>query len=172
MSSDAGPVPDISVFVRHAVLYGDELVVETARDVWTGYVDSLRPQPLDITWLPEAERDRIIDERIAQWAALFHTEAVRLKKDLDRLPAEIALARRQAGKKDVARNGARRPTTPQLREQVLDLQGRGLNLAAIGVTLNISDRRARQIVRDAGNSQNRARNPAAGAKKRANTAVT
>lgn len=41
-----------------------------------------------------------------------------------------------------------RPTTPTLRSQVLELQKRGVVLTAIADTLNVSDRRVKEIVRD------------------------
>jgi hypothetical protein len=146
---------DLTPFVRHAVLFGDECVAETAREMFTAQANTMRrelPPPADLTWLPEVERERLIDERV-QARAAFRAEIIETKNALDRLPAEIALARRKARKKATPQK-RRRPTTAPMRTQVLELYERGLILAAIADTLNVSDRRVQEILRDAGYRRN------------------
>ena len=112
-------------YVRHAVLFGDELIVETVfRD-------------------PECEAAQ-------------------------QLRAEIALALKQTGTKQ-PRSSRRRPTTDALRVQVLQLHERGVVTTAIADALNISDRRVRELLRDAGYGRNRHRNPFDRAEKTADT---
>lgn len=140
--------------VRHAVLFGDELVVETAREELTPLAISRRreiPAP-NLAWVSEEERMRLLDEVIGargEFRAWLSAEM----QALDRLPAEIGLARAQAGKKGTAPKRQRR-SSAELREQVVGLRERGLVLAAIADTLNISDRRVRQLLRDSQNSRN------------------
>jgi hypothetical protein len=152
----------LAPFVRHAVLFGDECVVETAREMFTAEANEMRrkmPGPVDLTWLPEVERERLLDERIEARAS-FCAEVVAMKRALDRLPVEIALAQRRAAKPR-ARQTRQRRTTAALRAQVLDLHQRGLVLAAIANTLNISDRRVRELLRDTGNPRNGGRKASA-----------
>lgn len=149
---------DFAPFVRHALLYSDECVVETAAEMAQAYADELRrklPGPVDLTWLTDAERERLLDDRVEAQAA-FQAELLELKRGLDRLPAEIALARKKAGRKSapVAAPKRRRQTTTALRSQVAELYDRGLVLAAIADTLNVSDRRVRELLRDAGYRRN------------------
>lgn len=147
---------DLAPLVRHAVLYGDELVVESARARFTAEANALRRRllgPLVLTGLPQAEIDRLIDER-AEARAAFLARLLEMKRALDALPAEIALARRQAGKKDTNPPKRGRATTAGLRASVIELHERGLMLPAIADTLNISDRRVREVLRDAGNLRN------------------
>jgi hypothetical protein len=171
--SDELQRPDLAAFVRHAALYGDEIVVETAREMCTAYANRLRletiPPPVDITWMVPADRDRLLDERIAAREA-FRAELIAMKRDLERLPAEIALARAKAGKTKTAQTPRRR-TTPALREQVLALHERGLVVSAIGNTLNVSDRRVRELLAPAGNRRNGGRQASVHAEIRANSAL-
>lgn len=119
---------DLAAFVRHAVLFGDECVVETAfRD-------------------PACE-------------------------GAQRLRAAIALARRQAGKKAAAPSARRRSTTGALRLQVAELYDRGLVIAAIADTLNVSDRRVKGLLRDAGYRRNGLGKRLVQAEKHAETAL-
>jgi len=146
---------DLAPFVRHGVLYGDELVVETVRRMLTAEANAKRrrmPGPVDLTWLPEPQRERLLDERV-EARRVFRAELLEMKRAVDRLPAEIALARRKAGKKDRPQK-RRRQTTPALRGQVTELYDRGLVIVAIADTLNLSDRRVRELLRDAGYRRN------------------
>lgn len=107
---DDAPGEHTESYIRHALLFGDECVVETV------YRDT------------ECE-------------------------GAQRLRAQIALALKQAGKRTRPPK-RRRPTTPGLRVQVLELRDRGLVVAAIADTLNISDRRVREILHGAGYRRN------------------
>ena len=146
---------DLAPLVRHAILYGDECVVESGREMFTAEANAKRRRmagPVDLTWCSEAERERLIDERIESRAA-FRAELVEMRRAIDRLSAEIALARRKAGKRDRSQR-RRRQTTPALRGQITELYDRGLVVAVIADTLNVSDRRVRELLRDAGYRRN------------------
>ncbi len=153
---------DLAPLVRHALRFGDECVLETAAETCRAYVDVLRstliPPPVDLTWMSPTDRERVLDERLVAREA-FHVEAAAVVLELERLPAEIALARAKAGKPSALRLKARRRTTPALREQVRALADRGLVVAAIANTLNVSDRRVRDLLGKTGNRRNGALNP-------------
>jgi hypothetical protein len=146
---------DSHAYVRHAVRYGCELVVETARQELAREANSRRqvmPGPVDLTWLPERERERLLDERIAA-RSVFRAWLEGEMQAVERLPAEIALVRRKAGKPSAAASRQRR-STPALREQVVGLHERGLLPTVIADTLNVSDRRVRELLRAAGYRRN------------------
>jgi hypothetical protein len=97
--------PTLSQFVRHAELFGSELVVETAAD--------------DLT-----------------------------SSGLVVLETELALLARRNGKRNGKPAATRqRRTTPDLQRQVTALRALGMVPAAIADTLNISDRRCRELIR-------------------------
>jgi hypothetical protein len=65
----------LAAYIRHAERFGTECVVETFTDEQTrafaGWHRELRrmlPPPVELTWLPPHERERVLDEREAVFA--------------------------------------------------------------------------------------------------------
>jgi len=92
--------------------------------------------------------ERFGPECVAETAAAYLPPA-----EVGVLEAELALVGNRNGNRARARQ---RRSTPSLREQVLALRERGLVAAAIADTLNLSDRRVRELLNGSGHRENRA----------------
>jgi len=135
----------LAPYFRHAERFGPEFVFETAEAAWTSEVVAshreLRkrlPRPRDITWMAQAGRDLLLDEREVAFAG-YHAEYDRLlaevRTSLVRLRVEIDMIGARGPRWQ--RNAHRPTSTAELKRAVATLAADGLPSVEIARALNL-----------------------------------
>jgi hypothetical protein len=144
-------------FARHAQYFGIECVLETFEDVLTrAFADEHRklratlPGPVDLTWLSESERERILDEREQVFAEYRrrYDELLRHVRDCHlqlRVELDEIERNRKGGRFTIGRN--RRRVNGEAVEMARTLRRAGLVTGQIADKLGVSFKHAQRLLR-------------------------